>query len=83
MKPKLSMRPDGISAPLFASGNDTGGGAALPDSASVDAISARRLAAALGSAYMGITCACCGSGRVIRTGVCGTCQDCGNSEGCG
>ena len=83
MTPKLSISPDGISAPLFASGNDTGGSNARPGAESTDAIRAKRLAVALGNAYMGITCSYCGSGRVIRTGVCGTCQDCGNSEGCG
>jgi len=83
MTPKLTISPNGIGAPLSVSGNDNGGSNAGPGAGSVDAISATRLTVALGNAYMGITCSYCGSGRVIRTGVCGTCQDCGNSEGCG
>ncbi|MEI7820729.1 MAG: hypothetical protein WCK55_07415 [Verrucomicrobiota bacterium] len=83
MTPKLTISPNGIGAPLSVSGNDNGGSDVRPGDASVDDIRAKRLAVALGSAYMAITCSYCGSGRVIRTGVCGTCQDCGNSEGCG
>jgi len=84
MTPKLSISPNGISdSPLFVSGKDNGGNNVRPRAASVDDISAKRLNIALGDMYMGITCSYCGSGRVVRTGVCGTCQDCGNSEGCG
>ena len=83
MTPKLSISLNGISAPLSVSGKSNGSSNARPDAASVDDINAKRLADVLGNAYMGITCSYCGSGRVVRTGVCGTSQDCGNSEGCG
>ena len=83
MTPRLAISPNGISSPLSVSGNDNSGSNAHTDETSVDAISAKRLVVALGGAYMGITCSYCGSGRVVRTGVCGTCQNCGNSEGCG
>jgi hypothetical protein len=35
------------------------------------------------SGYSGDTCHKCGSLKVIRTGTCGTCQDCGESTSCG
>jgi len=38
--------------------------------------------AALGNAYMGITCSNCGSHKVIRAGACGVCTQCGTSQGC-
>ncbi len=38
--------------------------------------------AALGTAYMGITCSNCGSDKVIRAGACGVCTQCGTSQGC-
>jgi len=38
--------------------------------------------AALGSAYMGVTCSNCGSDKVIRAGACGVCTQCGTSQGC-
>ena len=41
-----------------------------------------RARTALGNAYMGITCSNCGSDKVIRTGACGACTECGTSQGC-
>jgi ribonucleoside-diphosphate reductase alpha chain len=41
-----------------------------------------RVRAAIGSAYMGITCSNCGSDKVIRAGACGCCTQCGTSQGC-
>ncbi len=41
-----------------------------------------RVKAALGSAFMGITCSNCGSDKVIRAGACGVCTQCGTSQGC-
>ncbi|MCF7732885.1 MAG: vitamin B12-dependent ribonucleotide reductase [Akkermansiaceae bacterium] len=41
-----------------------------------------RVKAALGSAFMGITCSNCGSDKVIRAGACGCCTQCGTSQGC-
>jgi ribonucleoside-diphosphate reductase alpha chain len=41
-----------------------------------------RVRAALGTAYMGITCSNCGSDKVIRAGACGVCTQCGTSQGC-
>jgi ribonucleoside-diphosphate reductase alpha chain len=38
--------------------------------------------AALGNAYMGVTCSNCGSDKVIRAGACGVCTQCGTSQGC-
>jgi ribonucleoside-diphosphate reductase alpha chain len=43
---------------------------------------ADRVKAALGTAYMGITCSNCGSDKVIRAGACGVCTQCGTSQGC-
>ncbi len=43
---------------------------------------ADRVREALGSMYMDITCANCGSNKVIRTGACGVCTECGTSQGC-
>jgi len=43
---------------------------------------AERVQAALGSMFMGITCSVCGSHKVIRTGACGVCTECGTSQGC-
>lgn len=31
----------------------------------------------------GDVCHVCGGGRMVRTGTCRTCQDCGESGGCG
>ena len=81
MTPELTISPNGISAPLSVSGN--GGSNARQVSASADDINAKRLADALGNAYMGIICSYCGSGRVVRAGACGVCLDCGSSGGCG
>ena len=84
MTPKLSISPNGISeSPLFVPGKGNGGSSARPNATSVDDISAKRLADALGNAYMGIICSYCGSGRVVRAGACGVCLDCGSSGGCG
>lgn len=41
-----------------------------------------RVKAALGTAFMGITCSNCGSDKVIRAGACGVCTQCGTSQGC-
>ena len=82
MTPKLTISPSGISAVLSASGNGDGGSNAGAQSASADAINAKRLKDALGNAYMGITCSFCGSVRVVRAGSCGTCLDCATSTGC-
>jgi ribonucleoside-diphosphate reductase alpha chain len=41
-----------------------------------------RVAVALGSIFMGITCSVCGSDKVIRAGACGVCTECGTSQGC-
>jgi ribonucleoside-diphosphate reductase alpha chain len=43
---------------------------------------ADRVREALGSMYMDITCANCGSNKVIRAGACGVCTECGTSQGC-
>jgi ribonucleoside-diphosphate reductase alpha chain len=43
---------------------------------------AERVQAALGNMYMDITCANCGSSKVIRAGACGCCTECGTSQGC-
>ena len=34
-------------------------------------------------AYTGMMCGDCGSHRMVRTGSCETCQDCGAAGGCG
>jgi len=44
---------------------------------------ADRVQEALGSMFMDITCAVCGSNKVIRAGACGVCTECGTSQGCG
>lgn len=38
---------------------------------------------AMAQGYSGDTCHKCQSLKVIRTGTCGTCQDCGESTSCG
>ncbi|MBA3882514.1 MAG: vitamin B12-dependent ribonucleotide reductase [Chthoniobacterales bacterium] len=43
---------------------------------------AERVANALGSMFMDITCSHCGSEKVIRAGACGVCTECGTSQGC-
>jgi len=43
---------------------------------------AERVATALGSMFMDITCSHCGSEKVIRAGACGVCTECGTSQGC-
>ena len=43
---------------------------------------ADRVATALGGMFMDITCAHCGSEKVIRAGACGVCTECGTSQGC-
>jgi len=43
---------------------------------------AERVKAALGNMFMEITCAVCGSDKVIRAGACGVCTECGTSQGC-
>jgi len=43
---------------------------------------ADRVVVALGSIFMEITCAVCGSDKVIRAGACGVCTECGTSQGC-
>ena len=43
---------------------------------------AERVKVALGNMYMDTTCSHCGSSKVIRTGACGVCTDCGTSQGC-
>lgn len=48
----------------------------------VDTPATSALKAALGNAYMGITCSNCGSHKVIRAGACGVCTQCGTSQGC-
>lgn len=35
-----------------------------------------------GAGYTGDCCAVCGSSRMVRTGACATCQECGTSGGC-
>jgi ribonucleoside-diphosphate reductase alpha chain len=44
---------------------------------------ADRVQEALGTMFMDITCAVCGSNKVIRAGACGVCTECGTSQGCG
>ncbi len=44
---------------------------------------ANRVKEALGGMFMDITCSHCGSEKVIRAGACGTCTECGTSQGCG
>ena len=43
---------------------------------------ADRVKEALGSMFMDISCSNCGSSKVIRSGTCGVCVDCGTSQGC-
>jgi ribonucleoside-diphosphate reductase alpha chain len=43
---------------------------------------ADRVRAALENMYMGMSCSHCGSTKVIRTGACGVCTECGTSQGC-
>jgi ribonucleoside-diphosphate reductase alpha chain len=43
---------------------------------------AERVAEALGNMFMDIACSNCGSNKVIRTGACGVCTECGTSQGC-
>ena len=43
---------------------------------------AERVREALGSMYMDVSCSNCGSTKVIRTGACGVCTECGTSQGC-
>ncbi|MEO6738715.1 MAG: vitamin B12-dependent ribonucleotide reductase, partial [Chthoniobacteraceae bacterium] len=43
---------------------------------------AERLRDALGNMYMDTPCSHCGSSKVIRAGACGTCTQCGTSQGC-
>jgi len=82
MTPKLSISPDEISAPPSVSGKSNIGSDDRTDASGFDDISAKRLADALGNAYLGITCSFCGSVRVVRAGSCGTCLDCATSTGC-
>ena len=35
-----------------------------------------------GNIDLGTTCSNCGSDRVVRTGACGACLECGTSQGC-
>lgn len=37
---------------------------------------------AVGSGYTGDSCEICGSLRIVKSGTCGTCQDCGSTTGC-
>jgi ribonucleoside-diphosphate reductase alpha chain len=55
----------------------------LPAGIPAPPTAAERVSRALGSGFMGITCSKCGSDKVIRTGACGTCLVCGESQGCG
>jgi len=43
---------------------------------------ADRVREALGNMYMDVSCANCGSTKVIRAGACGVCTECGTSQGC-
>jgi ribonucleoside-diphosphate reductase alpha chain len=43
---------------------------------------AERVQEALGNMFMDISCSHCGSTKVIRTGACGVCTECGTSQGC-
>ncbi len=43
---------------------------------------ADRVTSALGNMYMDVTCSNCGSEKVIRSGACGCCTECGTSQGC-
>jgi hypothetical protein len=45
--------------------------------------SASAVVQAMSQGYSGDTCHKCQSLKVIRTGTCGTCQDCGESTSCG
>jgi ribonucleoside-diphosphate reductase alpha chain len=53
-----------------------------PSSASNGSSHADRVKEALGGMFMDITCSVCGSNKVIRTGACGVCTECGTSQGC-
>jgi ribonucleoside-diphosphate reductase alpha chain len=55
---------------------------APPQIASNGSSHADRVKEALGNMYMDITCSVCGSNKVIRTGACGVCTECGTSQGC-
>jgi ribonucleoside-diphosphate reductase alpha chain len=62
--------------------NAGNGGKAAEGSGNGVSNSPDRVAVALGSIFMGITCSVCGSDKVIRAGACGVCIDCGTSQGC-
>ena len=55
----------------------------LPAGAGNGQSHADRVQEALGTMFMDITCAVCGSNKVIRAGACGVCTECGTSQGCG
>jgi hypothetical protein len=40
-------------------------------------------ARSVGMGFTGDTCSNCGSMRMVRTGTCSTCQECGTTSGCG
>lgn len=43
----------------------------------------KKIGAAVEQGYSGDVCLACGGCRMRRTGVCMTCDDCGNADGCG
>ena len=62
--------------------NSANGGTSNEGNGNGAGSSSDRVAVALGSIFMGITCSVCGSDKVIRAGACGVCTDCGTSQGC-
>ena len=62
--------------------NSEGTSGPVANGNAVAQLHADRVRAALENMYMGVICSHCGSTKVIRTGACGVCTECGTSQGC-
>ncbi|MBV8329856.1 MAG: vitamin B12-dependent ribonucleotide reductase [Verrucomicrobia bacterium] len=62
--------------------NSEGTSGPVANGNAVAQLHADRVRAALENMYMGMSCSHCGSTKVIRTGACGVCTECGTSQGC-
>jgi ribonucleoside-diphosphate reductase alpha chain len=62
--------------------NSEGTSGPVANGNAVAQLHADRVRAALENMYMGVSCSHCGSSKVIRTGACGVCTECGTSQGC-
>jgi hypothetical protein len=55
----------------------------LPPVVSISGVSKSTSTNGKDNGYTGNSCNICGSVKMIRSGVCEVCQDCGSSSGCG